>query len=111
MAAYTMIPARRRRGADFAVRLEDDALCPYVKAGNTVYLQRSADLDDGDVGLFYSRGGMVFRQFCQDSQGNIYLFSPDRSRKEADLVIPADALRPVCYGKVLLGDPVPLPED
>ena len=111
MADYKLIPAGRRRNADFALRLDDDALYPYRRAGQTVYLQRSAELADGDVGLFYARDGMVFRQFCQDSRGAVYLFALDRSRKAEDLTFPPGAELPVCYGKVLLPHPPELPMD
>ena len=108
---FDLILPEESRDGDFAVRLDDSSFAPLFRPGDTVYLRRSTELSDGDFGLFRAESGMVFRQFCQDSQGNIYLFSPDRSRKESDLVIPADAPRPVCYGKVLLNTPVPLPED
>ena len=110
--------ARRRprgpaggKGADFSVTLEDDSLAPFFRAGETVFLQRSAELGDGEIGLFYTRGGMAFRQFCQDSRGAVYLFSPDRSKKHLDLSFPPGAELPVCYGRVMLS-PVPeLPMD
>ena len=111
MSVYEMIPVSDDTRADFAIVLEDDALSPLFEPGSTVLMKRSTDLLDGDVGLFYSSSGIVFRQFCQDSQGNIYLFQPDRTKKEKDLMIPASADRPVCYGKVLLDAPLPLPED
>ena len=110
MSYYEHIPADRD-DADFAVVLEDDSLAPWAGAGDTVYLARSAELDDGDIGLFAAGGGMVFRQFCQDIRGTVYLLSPDRSKKELDLRFPAGSRCPVCYGKVLLNTPVPLPLD
>lgn len=111
MSVYEMLPVSPDAEADFAVTLEDDALAPLFGRGDTVMLKRSTDLADGDIGLFYSRQGIEFRQFCQDSQGNIYLFCLNRERKADDLMIPADAEKPVCYGKLLLDKPVPLPED
>ncbi|MBR6115036.1 MAG: hypothetical protein IKQ10_07580 [Oscillospiraceae bacterium] len=110
MAFYELIPADES-GADFAVVLDDGALAPYVPAGGTVYLRRSVDLCDGDVGLFRTEKGMAFRQFCQDSRGTVYLFTLDRSEKAGDLVFPVGSRYPVCYGKVLLDRPIPLPMD
>ena len=111
MALYERIPAPKTPDADFAVRLEDDALYPLFKAGQTVYLRRSAELSDGEVGLFYARDGMVFRQFCQDSRGTVYLFSLDRTRAQDDLMFPPGSELPVCYGKLLLKKVPPLPGD
>ena len=111
MALYETIPAPENE-ADLAVRLDDDSLSPLFRPGETVYLRRSTELLDGDVGLFRASEGMVFRQFCADSQGNCYLFAVNRDRRSEDLVIPAKRFRDlVCYGKVILPRPLPLPDD
>ena len=111
MALYDLIPPPGDKSADFAVRIEGSELAPYVPAGETAYLIRSADLDDGDVGLFRAGEGMVFRQFCRDVRGSVYLFCLDRTKKDGDLIFPAQAQMPVCYGKLLLDKPIPLPMD
>ena len=70
------------------------------------------DLRDGDVGIFYTDGGMVCKQFLRDSEGNVYLFSLNRRRREADVFYPASSgMALFCYGKVLLPQRIPLPED
>ena len=111
MTNYRFVPASERPGADYAIRLEDDALAPLVPKGRTVYLQRSAELQNGEVGLFRSRDGMVFRQFCQDIRGTVYLFALDREERYRDLVFPPEAPLPVCYGRVLLEHLPELPID
>lgn len=110
MDAYSFLPAGS--GGDFAVRVLDDSLLPYVKPGEPARVRRSTDLRDGDVGLFYSRSGMVFRQFCRDSQGNIYLFPVNRRYRDRNLMIPhRRAGRLVCYGRLILERSIPLPLD
>lgn len=111
MTNYELIASAEGQDGDFAVRLTDGALKPWFSPGQTVYLRRSTRLENGDVGLFFSKGGMVFRQYCRDSEGIIYLFSLDRSRAEEDLRIPAAGEKPVCYGKLVLSKPIPLPMD
>ena len=111
MSAFDYIAPPEGSDADFALRLEDDSLLPWFKPGSTVYILRRTDLMDGDIGLFQSRDGMVFRQFCQDSAGNVYLFPVNRQHRHADLTIPASARMPVCYGKAVLSRPIPLPMD
>ena len=111
MAEDELIPAVGNVDADFALRLDHNAPAPLLSEGKTVYIQRRTDLFDGDVGLFYSREGMVFRQFCQDSAGNSYLFSLDRARAEDDLMIRPGGEMPICYGRVVLSRPIPLPMD
>ena len=111
MADYELIPVPPGQDGDFAVRVDKGALGPWAASGETVYLRRSIRLENGDVGLFHTSGGLVFRQFCRDSEGIIYLFSLDRSRSDGDLRIPAAGEKPVCYGKVILKKPIPLPMD
>ena len=98
--------------ADFAARIEGDSMEPWIHDGDIVLAQRRVDLRDGEVGIFFAKDGMVCKQFCQDSQGNIYLFSLNRERRDADVFIPAASdLRILCYGKVLMGRQIPLPTD
>ena len=111
MSSYEFIPLPEGQAGDYALRLTDGALAPYFSAGQTVYLRRSVELDNGDVGLFYAQEGMVFRQFCADSEGIVYLLSLDRRKRGGDIRIPAGAERPVCYGKLVLSRPIPLPMD
>ena len=95
------------------IRLQSGKLLLSEFAGD-----RLALLDENGKFLSYigskgrGEGQVVGPQYlAEDSQGNIYLFCPDRTKKEKDLMIPAAAERPVCYGKVLLDAPLPLPED
>lgn len=110
--AYDPLRRDPKEDADFAVTVTDDSLLPHIKPGSTVYLRRRTDLRDGDVGLFFSEDGMVFRQFCRDSQGNIYLFSVNRAHRDRDLVLsPGRVKDVVCYGKLAADRPIPLPDD
>ena len=98
--------------ADFAARIDGDSMEPWIHDGDIVLAQRRVDLRDGDVGIFFAKDGMVCKQYCQDSQGNIYLFSLNRARRDADVNIPATSdLRVLCYGRVLMDRQIPLPAD
>ena len=98
--------------ADFAVRIQGDSMEPYIKDGSLVFVDRHQSLADGDVGLFYVDGDIKCRQYCEDNYGNIYLFSLNRKRKDSDIRINATSGRSViCFGKVLLSERPPLPED
>ena len=98
--------------ADYAVRLTGDSMEPWLHDGDILLVERRIDLRDGDVGIFHTAEGLVFRQFCRDSAGNIHLFSLNRARRDADVFIPEVSGRPVtCYGRVLLDVCIPLPTD
>jgi hypothetical protein len=111
MSDRRTVSARAGKDADYAVVMEDDSLAPYVRAGGRAFLRRTTELDDGDTGLFYSCNGMVFRQYCSDSRGTVFLFSIDRSRKDEDLEFPPGSEMPVCYGRLLLSHAPELPQD
>ena len=97
--------------ADFAAKIQGDSMEPYITDGSVVLVSRTLDLRPGDVGLFCVDNDMFCKQYCEDSQGNIYLFSLNRSRRDADIEISSSSGRSVfCYGKVLLDKRPPLPE-
>ena len=97
---------------DYTVTVTDDSLLPWVRPGERVTVTRRTDLRDGDVGVFHAREGMVFRQYCRDSQGTVYLFAVNRREREKDLAVPPSRFRRiVCYGRVVLPERIPLPVD
>lgn len=98
--------------ADFAVAVTDDSLAPWIKKGGTAFLRRNTELYDGDIGLFETDAGIVFRQFCADCRGTVYLFAVNRAHAQDDCMIPPDkAASLVCYGRLELKKPIPLPMD
>ena len=109
---WDSIPAPKGTDADFAVKVTDDSLAPWIRKGGTAYLRRRTELSDGDIGLFETDTGIVFRQFCADSRGAVYLFAVNRAHAEDDCMIPTDkAAELVCYGRLELKKRVPLPMD
>ena len=98
--------------ADFAVRISGDSMEPHIADGSVALCRRGAIIHDGDVGLFFVDGDMKCKQYCQDYAGNVYLFSANRERKDADVFLPASSgVTICCFGKVLLKKSIPLPID
>ena len=96
--------------ADFAVRIAGDSMEPYIQDGSRVYVMRTNEFADGDVGIFFVDGDMKCKQFCKDSFGNLYLLSVNRRRADADMRIRSSGTSTVyAYGKVLLDKRIPLP--
>ena len=109
---WDSIPVPKGTDADFAVSVTDDSLAPWIKKGGTAFLRRRTELFDGDVGLFETDAGIVFRQFCADSRGAVYLFAVNRAHAADDRMIPPEkAASLVCYGRLELKKPIPLPMD
>ncbi len=111
---YVLVPRGKDvpQAADFAVRIAGDSMEPYIKDGSRVYVSRQNEMRDGDVGIFFVDGDMKCKQYCEDSFGNIYLFSLNRRRSEYDVEVKASGgLTVFCFGKVLLGQKIALPDD
>ena len=95
--------------ADFAVRIAGDSMEPVIHDGDVALVKREA-IRNGDVGMFFVDGDMKCKQYLRDNYGNVYLFSLNRARADADVQIPANSgITLCCFGKVLLERRPPLP--
>lgn len=96
------------QAAEFAVRIQGDSMAPWIADGDLVYVNRDP-LQDGDVGIFCVDGDIFCKQYYKDPAGTVYLFSLNRARSDADVVLTAGSGRTlVCFGRVILHAP-PLP--
>ena len=99
---YISVSGDVPRGAEFAVRIQGDSMEPYIQDGSVAYVNRDP-LASGDVGIFCVDGEMLCKQYVRDRLGIVYLFSLNRRRADADVVLPRDSGRTmVCFGRVLL---------
>ena len=97
------------QGAAYAVQLQGDSMEPDFPDGSIVYVNHDA-LADGDIGIFSVDGGTVCKQYHKDALGMVYLFSLNRKRKDADIVIPPSSNSTlVCQGRVITKRHYPLP--
>ena len=97
------------QGAAYAVQLQGDSMEPDFPDGSIVYVNHDA-LADGDIGIFSVDGGTVCKQYHKDTLGMVYLFSLNRKRKDADIVIPPSSNSTlVCQGRVITRRRYPLP--
>lgn len=95
--------------ADFAVRIAGDSMEPVLHDGGVALVGRGP-VENGDVGMFFVDGDMKCKQYLRDVFGNVYLFSLNRERADADVMIPASSgVTLCCFGKVLLERRPPLP--
>ena len=94
--------------AEFAVRIQGDSMAPFIADGSVVYVNRDP-LKPGDVGIFCVDGDILCKQYYKDPAGIVYLFSLNRARADADVVLPAVSGRTLaCFGRVILRS-FPLP--
>lgn len=106
---YIDVTGEVPRGADYAVRIQGDSMEPYIHDDSVVYVNRDP-LCSGDVGIFCVDGEMLCKQYVRDGLGMVYLFSLNRQRSDADVLLPRDSGRSlVCFGRVLLPVRPPMP--
>lgn len=95
-------------GAAYAVRLQGNSMEPDFPDGSIVFVNHDA-LRDGDIGIFSVDGGTVCKQYHQEG-GVVYLFSLNRRRSDADLVLfPGGNRSFVCQGRVITRKRFPVP--
>lgn len=108
---YDMVPVTEEvpRGAVFGVRLQGDSMEPFLADGAVAYVNRDP-LRNGDVGIFCVDGDMLCKQYYRDGLGMVYLYSVNRRRADADVVLPRTGGQTVvCFGKVMLSHLPPVP--
>ncbi|WP_295753580.1 S24 family peptidase [uncultured Oscillibacter sp.] len=94
--------------AEFAVRIQGDSMAPFIADGSVVYVNRDP-LKPGEVGIFCVDGDVLCKQYYKDPTGIVYLFSLNRARSDADVVLPSASGRTLaCFGRVILRS-FPLP--
>ncbi len=105
---YLTVTDEVPQAAEFAVRIQGDSMAPYIEDGSVAYVNRDP-LKAGDVGIFFVDGDMFCKQYYKDPAGVVYLFSLNRARADADVVLmPGSSRSLVCFGRVIMHS-LPLP--
>ena len=104
---YTLKP-ENPQGAMFAVKVQGDSMEPHFPDGSVVFCNKDP-LQDGDIGVFTVDGGSVVKQYHK-VDGIVYLFSLNRKRADADVVLPFTSGRGFsCMGRVITKKRYPVP--
>lgn len=105
---YITVEDEVPQAAEYAVRIQGDSMEPHIRDGSVVYVNRDP-LRHGDVGIFCVDGDMLCKQYYKDPAGVVYLFSLNRAREDADVVLmPSSGRMLACFGRVILhGLPLP----
>lgn len=90
------------QGAEYAVRVQGDSMEPYFPDGSIAFVNHD-QMRDGDIGIFCVDGSTVIKQWHYDRMlGITYLFSLNRKRADADVVITRNSGRQcVWQGRVI----------
>ena len=102
---YIPVTEEVPQGAEFAVRIQGDSMEPWIADGSVAYVNRDP-LAAGDVGIFWVDGDILCKQYYKDPAGTVYLFSLNRARTDADVVLTAASGRGLaCFGRVICHAP------
>lgn len=98
------------QGAEYAVRVQGDSMEPYFPDGSIAFVNHD-QMRDGDIGIFCVDGATVIKQWHYDRVlGITYLFSLNRKREDADVVITQSSGRScVWQGRVITSKRYPIP--
>ncbi len=98
---YISVTGAVPRGAEYAVRIQGDSMEPQIADGSVVYVNRDP-LQPGDVGIFCVDGEIFCKQYYKDPGGVVYLFSLNRARADADIILtPGGGRSLACFGRVI----------
>ena len=98
-------------GAAYAIRVRGDSMEPWFPDGSIAFVNHD-QMADGDVGVFCVDGATVIKQWHRDALGITYLFSLNRKRSDADVVITPGSGRTVVWqGRVLSHHRFPIPAE
>ncbi len=98
------------QGASYAVRVQGNSMEPYFPDGSIAFVNHD-EMRDGDIGVFCVDGATVIKQWHYDDMlGMTYLFSLNRKRQDADIIIPRTSGRSLAWqGRVITKRHFPLP--
>ena len=97
--------------ADFSIYVKGTSMEPYIQDGQIVYVNKDAELNIGDVGIFSVDGSLYCKQYYRDELDNLILVSANPEMESANIFIGKDSDHSVrMCGKVLLDKKVPLPD-
>ena len=98
------------QGAEYAVRIQGDSMEPDFPNGGIAFVNHD-EMRDGDIGIFCVDGATVIKQWHYDRMlGMTYLFSLNRARADADVVLTRSNDRGMVWqGRVITRKHYPLP--
>ena len=112
MDDYTLLPRSKGTPAEaaFCLRLDHDLMEPWLKKGELLYVSRSETPEEFQPGLFWYRGQILCRQWCEDSEGNLHLLCANPGRERENLMLsPSEKAACLCLGRVLTKKRLPMP--
>ena len=109
---YSLMPCGGEvpEGTDFCLRLDNDCMEPFIKKGALVCIDRHETPEEMQPGLFYYRGRILCRQWCEDMTGTLHLLCANPGRESENLSLSREEKTAcLCLGRVILEKKLPMP--
>lgn len=96
--------------ADYCLTVSGDSMEPYIKDGQMIYVERDAELDVFDVGVFSVNGAIYVKQYCPTMPGVLMLLSANPKREAANITVLESGNDTLTYyGRVIMKKKLPEP--
>lgn len=109
---YTLLLSTKEvpRDADFCLRLDNDCMEPWLKKGDLVYIDRTETPEEMQPGVFYYKGRVLCRQWCEDMTGTLHLLCANPKRESENLSLSkSEKAACLCLGRVIVKHKLPMP--
>ena len=91
------VPTNVPRNADFALRINGDSMTPKFMDGQIIWVKKTTQLNNGDIGIFYLDGQAYCKKLDMNG-GRLRLISLNKKYKPIDV---SDNSEFRIYGQVL----------
>lgn len=109
---WDFIPVPKGTDADFAVAVTDDSLAPWSKRAARHISGGAPSFTTATSGFLKRTEGSSSGSSAPTAAARCISFAVNRAHAEDDRMIPPDkAAELVCYGRLELKKPIPLPMD
>lgn len=97
--------------ADFAVSISGNSMLPYIHDGDVVFVHKTEELSNGDIGLFSVDGELLCKFYHVDKDNQVSLVSANPEFKNTNRYLSEESICAFrCFGKVLLNTRTDLPQ-
>lgn len=102
--------AEMPEGTDFCLIMNTDEMEPVIAKGERMYISRRESPEMLEVGIFYHKGRIYCRQYCEDYSGALLLLCANPLRENENLILDKEQKKGcICLGRVLLKTKPPMP--
>lgn len=90
--------------ADFAVRISGKSMEPTIKDGDIVFVQKTEELNDQEIGIFVVNGDVMCKRLREEN--GMRWLQPDNDTEDYKPIILTEEVSCYCQGRVLFSEEV-----